>query len=163
MRETKGGKERRNVRKSVCQFGMGKQEMPVAFARVSQTGESRGFMTSTFLELWAPCKARWLCAGVATKQLVQAGSAATLPQQENTNSEDLQRGRVYISGFICAVASKPPRRCTIDEFESLAVSPRWRWRMFQELFRRQHLRHKTSVWASGGPNELRRLEALLGR
>jgi hypothetical protein len=67
MRETKGGKELRNVRKSVSHFGMGKQEMPVAFACVSQTGEPRGFMTSTFLEQWAPRKARWLCAGVATK------------------------------------------------------------------------------------------------
>jgi hypothetical protein len=46
---------------------------------------------------------------VCLLQFAKAGSAATLPQQEKNNSEDLQRGRVYIAGFICTVASKHPQ------------------------------------------------------
>jgi hypothetical protein len=33
----------------------------------------------------------------------EAGSAATLSQQEKNNSADVQRGRVNITGFICLV------------------------------------------------------------
>jgi hypothetical protein len=52
-------------------------------------------------------------------------SAATLSQQEKNDTADVQRGRVYISGFICTVASEPSRRYTFDELKSLAVA--W-WR-----------------------------------
>jgi hypothetical protein len=38
-------------------------------------------------------------------QFAKAGSAATLPQQEKSNAEELQRGRLIITGFICAVES----------------------------------------------------------
>jgi hypothetical protein len=55
-------------------------------------------------------------------QFAKAGSAATLPQQEKNNSADTQRGRVNITGFICTVTSEPSRRCTFDDFESLAVA-----------------------------------------
>jgi hypothetical protein len=63
------------------------------------------------LEIWAPCKARWVWAGAvifasATSSLQFAeASAATLSQQEKNNSEDVQGGRLNISDFICAVAS----------------------------------------------------------
>jgi hypothetical protein len=33
-------------------------------------------------------------------QFAKAGSAATLPQQEKSNSANLQRGKVNITGFI---------------------------------------------------------------
>jgi hypothetical protein len=63
------------------------------------------------LEIWAPCKARWVWAGAlifssakCSLQFAKA-SAATLPQQEKNNSEDLQQRRVNISGFIYKVAS----------------------------------------------------------
>jgi hypothetical protein len=39
-----------------------------------------------------------------TLQFIKA-SAATLSQQEKNDSEDIQRGRVHIHGFIGAVAS----------------------------------------------------------
>jgi hypothetical protein len=51
-------------------------------------------------------------------------SAATLSQLEKNDTADLQRRRVYISGFIGTVASQPSRRCTFDELESLAVAVR---------------------------------------
>jgi hypothetical protein len=51
-------------------------------------------------------------------------NAATLLQQEKSNSEDLQRGRVNISGFICTAASQSSRRRTFDEFLSMAVALR---------------------------------------
>jgi hypothetical protein len=63
------------------------------------------------LEIWAPCKARWIWAGAvniasATCSLQFAeASAATLSQQEKSNSADFQRGRVNIPGFFCTVAS----------------------------------------------------------
>jgi hypothetical protein len=63
------------------------------------------------LELWAPCKARWVWAGAvfiasATCSLQFAeASAAALSQQEKNNSADVRRGRANISGFICTVAS----------------------------------------------------------
>jgi hypothetical protein len=51
-------------------------------------------------------------------------SAATLSQQEKNDTADVQRGRVNISGFIGTVASKPSRRWTFGEFESLTVALR---------------------------------------
>jgi hypothetical protein len=51
-------------------------------------------------------------------------SAATLPQQEKSNSADFKRGRVNISGFICTVASYTSRRRTFDEIMSMAVALR---------------------------------------
>jgi hypothetical protein len=82
------------------------------------------------LEIWAPCKARWVWAGAviffpATCQLQFAkASAATLPQQEKNNSAALQRGWVNMFGFICTVASYSSRRRTFDEFKSMAVDLR---------------------------------------
>jgi hypothetical protein len=82
----------------------------VARARVSRTGKLSDFPLLP-LELWAPCKARWVWAGAvifasATCSLQFAkASAATLLQQEKNDSADVQRGRVDISGFIYTVAS----------------------------------------------------------
>jgi hypothetical protein len=73
------------------------------------------------LELWAPCKARWVWVGAvifasATCSLQFAkASAATLSQQEKNDSTDLQRVRVNISSFICTVAGPSSRRNTFDE------------------------------------------------
>jgi hypothetical protein len=82
------------------------------------------------LELWAPCKERLIWAGAVvfasatySFQFAKA-SAATLLQQEKNNSTDVQRERVNISGFICAVASESSRRHTFDEFLSMAVALR---------------------------------------
>jgi hypothetical protein len=44
-------------------------------------------------------------------QFAKAGSAATLSQQEESNSVDVQRG-----GFVYSVESWPSRRCTFGEF-----------------------------------------------
>ena len=73
---------------------------------------------------------------------------ATLLKLEKNNSANVQRKRVNITGFICAVPSEPSRRCAFGEFESLAEALRRRLRMFQPLLRRLRLRHKTSSWAS---------------
>jgi hypothetical protein len=87
-----------------------KQETQVARARVSRTGKLSDFPLLP-LELWAPCKARWVWAGAvifasATCSLQFAkASAATLLQKEKNDSADVQRGRVDISGFIYTVAS----------------------------------------------------------
>jgi hypothetical protein len=75
--------------------------------------EYEGVLPLLTLELWAPCKARWMWAGAvifasATCSLKFAkASAATLLQQEKNNSPDLQRERVNIYGFICT-ATWPP-------------------------------------------------------
>jgi hypothetical protein len=60
---------------------------------------------------WAPCKEHWVWAGAVifasatcSLQLAKA-SAATLLQQETNNFEDVQRGRVNLSCFICTVES----------------------------------------------------------
>jgi hypothetical protein len=76
------------------------------------------------LEPWATCKARWVWAGAVIFALATCSlqfakvSAATLLQQEKNNSENLQRGRVHISGFICTVVSESSRRRTFGEFEN---------------------------------------------
>jgi hypothetical protein len=58
-----------------------------------------------------PCKARSVWAGAVifasatcSLQFTKA-SAAKLSQQAKNNQEDVQRGRVNISSFICTVAS----------------------------------------------------------
>jgi hypothetical protein len=79
-------------------------------------------------KLRAPCKARRVSAvavifasATCSLQLAKA-SAATLSQQEKNYSADVQRERVNISGFICAVASESSRQRTFDEFLSMAVA-----------------------------------------
>jgi hypothetical protein len=86
-------------------------------------------------------------------KFIKAGSDAALSQQEKNNSEDVQQGRVNTNGFICTVACQLSQRRTFDEFESLAVGSRRRWRMFQGLLRRLRLRHKKPrrVPPIGGP------------
>jgi hypothetical protein len=92
--------------------------------------ENKVILRLLSLELWAPCKARWMWAGAvifasATCSLQFAkASAATLPQQEKNNSADVHRERVNISGFICTVASESSRRRTFDEYFSMAVGLR---------------------------------------
>jgi hypothetical protein len=83
-----------------------------------------------------------------------ARDAATLPQQKKSNSADVQQNRVNITCFIYTEASKPSRRCTFEEFESLAAAPRrarHHWRIFDSLLYSLRLRHKTSAWAFSGP------------
>jgi hypothetical protein len=110
MQEKKGGEERRNVINSVWQFSTGNRKCRW-HARVYPEQENEVILPLLPLELWAPCKACLVWAGAvifssATCSLQFAkASAATLSQQEKNDSEDVQRGRVNISGFICAVAS----------------------------------------------------------
>jgi hypothetical protein len=80
--------------------------------------QEKGDLQHLHLEIWAPCKARWVWAGAViyasetcSWQFAKA-SAATLLQREKNNTADAQQGRVKISGFICTVAT---RRCTFDE------------------------------------------------
>jgi hypothetical protein len=75
--------------------------------------ESKVVLPLLPLELWVPCKARWVWAGVVifasvtcSLQFAKA-SAATLPQQEKNDSADAQRERVNISGLMCTAASEP--------------------------------------------------------
>jgi hypothetical protein len=77
------------------------------------------------------------------RQFAKTGCAAALPQQEKNNSEDLQRDRAYITGFILAVESQPSPRCTFNGFESLAVASRRRNRKFEPLLLRLRLRTLT--------------------
>jgi hypothetical protein len=80
-REKKDGEERRNLLISAWQFVYPERES----------------------EKCAGCgRARLLYIFFAAFSLLfaKAGRAATLPQQEKTNSEDLQRGRVNTTGFI---------------------------------------------------------------
>jgi hypothetical protein len=58
----------------------------------------------------------------------QRGLPAALPgagiSEEKTNSADVQRSEVHISGFNCI--KQPSRRYTFGEFDSLAVALRRR-------------------------------------
>jgi hypothetical protein len=75
--------------------------------------ENKAVLSLQHLELWAPCKARWVWVGAVAKylfwpcslQFTKAGSAATLPQEEKKNSANEKWGRVNITGFICTVVS----------------------------------------------------------
>ena len=69
------------------------------------------------------------------------------------------RGHCIFTGIICAVASKPLRRCTFNDFESLALASLRRWRMFQQLFRRPSPLRKHFGWAFGGPAGGKRVAA----
>jgi hypothetical protein len=85
-----------------------KQEMPVARARVSRTGESGDFTTLTCRAAGAVQSALGVggrgreifAMATCSLQFAKAGSAATLPQQEKNNSADVQRGSVNIASFI---------------------------------------------------------------
>jgi hypothetical protein len=144
-REKKGGEERRKVRNSVWYFRTGNKKCRWR-ARVYPKREIKAILSLLSLELRAPCKARlvWgreiFASATCSLQFAKA-SAAMLSQQEENNSEDVQRGGVNISGFIGTVASKLSRWCL------------YRWR----------LRHKTSASASGGPAGGRRVAECLGR
>jgi hypothetical protein len=71
----------------------GKQEMPVAHVRVSRTGNEI-VLSLHIIELWAPCKAldvggygrEIFVLATCSLQFANAGSAATLSQQEKNNS-----------------------------------------------------------------------------
>jgi hypothetical protein len=90
-------------------IGHGKQEIPVARARVSQTRESSGFATPTSRALGAVqsaldvggCGRELIVLATCSLQFAKAGSAATLSQQEKkSNMADVQLGRVNIAGFM---------------------------------------------------------------
>ena len=61
-REKKGGEERRNARNSVRQFGTGNRKFRW-HARVHPERGIKMILPLLPLELWAPCKARWVWAG----------------------------------------------------------------------------------------------------
>ena len=109
-RQRKGGEGRSNVRNSVWKFGTGNRKCRW-HARVYPEQENEGILPLLPLELWAPCKARFVWVGAVISVLITRSlqfakaSAATLLQQEKNDTGDVQRGRVNISGFICAVAS----------------------------------------------------------
>jgi hypothetical protein len=86
----------------------GKQELPLARARVSRTRESTVFTTYSSRAVNAVqsalgmggCGHEMYVSATCPLQFVKAGSTATLPQQEKNSSEDLQWGCVNIFGFI---------------------------------------------------------------
>jgi hypothetical protein len=105
--------------------------MQVARARVSQTGNKSHFITLISRASGTVQSShgvggygREIFASATCSLQFAKASAAMLPQQEKNNSEDVQRGRANISGFICPVASKPSRRRTFDEYLSMAVASR---------------------------------------
>ena len=61
-REKKGGEERRNVRNSAWQFDTGNSKYRW-HARVYPEREKQVVLPLQPLELWAPCKARWVWVG----------------------------------------------------------------------------------------------------
>ena len=106
----RGGEERSNVRNSVWQFDTGNRKCRW-HARVYPEQENKVILPLLPLEIWAPCKVRWVWVGAVifasancSLQFAEA-SAATLPQQEKNNSADVQRGSVNYTGFICTVAT----------------------------------------------------------
>jgi hypothetical protein len=90
----------------------GKQEMPVVRARVSRRGKLRGFTTPTFRALGTVqsthglggCDREFFASATCPLHFSKA-NATTLPQQEQNDTADVQRGKANISGFIGIVAS----------------------------------------------------------
>jgi hypothetical protein len=80
----------------------------VARARVSRTRESSGFTTPASRAVGAVQSALGVggysreifVLATCPLQYAKAGSAATLPQQEKTNTVHVQRGRVNSTGFM---------------------------------------------------------------
>jgi hypothetical protein len=125
MRETQGEEERRNVRNYVWQFGTGNRKRRW-HANVYPEQENQVILPLLPLELWAPCKARWVWAGAVifssaacSLQFAKAKTAA-LSQQKKGNSADLQRGRVNIPGFISPTHKRTEGRAPVwgSEFTS---------------------------------------------
>jgi hypothetical protein len=118
------------------------------YARVYPEQENEVILPLLPLELWAPCKARWVWASAlvfssATCALQFAkASAATLSKQGKNDSADVQRGEANISGFICTVLSSSTRQRTFDEFESINEAMRRAHRHWR-IFLPWRLRHKT--------------------
>jgi hypothetical protein len=112
-REKKGGGGAEKHKKLRVAVWHGTQEIPVARSRVSRTEKSNVFTTTAFRAVGAVqsalgvggCGCEIFVLATCSLQFAKAGSAATLPQQEKSNAEELQRGRLIITGFICAVES----------------------------------------------------------
>jgi hypothetical protein len=107
-RNKKSAGEWRNVKHFAWQFGTGNKEIKVSRARVSRTGKLSCLPNFSSFELWAPSKSKLgvdgcgreiFASATCSLQLAKA-SAATLSQQKENDSADVQRGIVYISGFL---------------------------------------------------------------
>jgi hypothetical protein len=109
-RQKKGGEERSNVRNFVWKFGTGSRKFRW-HAREYPEPKNEAILLLLTQGPWAPCKERSVWAGAvifasATCSLQFAKASATkLLQQEKGDSADVQRGRLNISYFICAVVS----------------------------------------------------------
>ena len=109
-REKKGGEDRRNVKNSVWMCGKRHRKFRWHTCAYPER-EIEVILPLLPLEIWAPCKVRWVRAGAviftsATCPLQFAkASATTLPQQEENDTADVQRGKANISNFIGIVAS----------------------------------------------------------
>jgi hypothetical protein len=85
-----GAEKRKKLRVLVWH---GKQEMPMARARVSRTVEV--ILRLLSLELWAQCKVRWVWAGA----VIYASATFSLQfAKASAATADVQRGRAVISG-----------------------------------------------------------------
>jgi hypothetical protein len=110
-REKKGGEERRNLSNSVWKFGKASMKCKWC-ARVYPERENLVILPLHPLELWSPCKARWVWAGAVAKYFfghvlvaIRQGQRRDAAATGENDSVDVQRGRVNISGFIGRVAS----------------------------------------------------------
>jgi hypothetical protein len=119
-REKKGGEDRRNVKNSVWMCGKRHRKFRWHTCAYPER-EIEVILPLLPLEIWAPCKVRWVRAGAviftsATCLLQFAkASAATLSQHEENNSEEFQRARGNISGFIFQLTKRKYIRfiCTV--------------------------------------------------
>jgi hypothetical protein len=93
-REKQGGEERSNVRKLRVAVRHGKQEMPVARARVSRTGNNVILLLKP-LELWAPCKARWVWAGAVIFPSATARNSSPRPTSQRFRNMRRRTRQMY--------------------------------------------------------------------
>jgi hypothetical protein len=111
-REKKGGGGAEKHKKFRVVVFYGKQEIQVARARVSRTGKISGFTTPNSRAFGTVqstlgvggCVRQLFASATCSLQFAKA-SDATLSQQEKNDTEDVQRGRANISGFIGTLAS----------------------------------------------------------
>jgi hypothetical protein len=78
-RDLKGRREAEKRKKLRAVVWHGKQEMPVARARLSRTGKLSGF-TTPISRVSVPCKARWMWAGAVAKHLLRPRASCSSPR-----------------------------------------------------------------------------------
>jgi hypothetical protein len=86
------------------------------------------------------CDRKIVVLAMCSLQFAKAGSAATLPRQEKSNSADIKWGGFVPRGDVLSMSSS-----------RLPIAPRRarnRLCMIESQLRSRYLRHKTSAWAT---------------